>query len=447
MKFYDREKEMEIVQKATRVAIIGRRRVGKTRLVEETLKPITLFIPSEKNEALICRDWINELKRRRYIPESLSTMRDIVEFLMEENEVIFIDELQNAMKINPSFLSDLQRLIDSHRDAKLVVTGSLISMSKKMVEDYRSPLYGRFDYTIKLRELSFSTVYEIMRDLGYGIEDAVVMWSVFGGLPKYYETLEKFKVPVMDFIRMMFYEEPYPMLSEVMMMLKEEIGREYKVYFSILQAIAEGNSRMGEIASYMGLKSTDISKYIHALYNDYELISRRKDAFGRGNYRYYISQNLIDFWFRTVWKNYPKYELGQVEFSEEEIKRYVGRKYEQLVEQFAQNFVDLKIRSIGKLWGKYEGKEKGKESFEIDIAAVGDKKIALFEVKWSELSEIEMQREIEKLKEKASAIKDGKEIELIIVAKKVEKKIKNVYDLGDIEKIIQSNINPNMVLF
>ncbi len=445
MKFYNRDKEMEILRRAKRVAIIGRRRVGKTRLVEETLKPITLFIPSEKNEALICRDWINEIKKRRYFPESLSTMRDIVEFLMEEGETIFIDELQNAMKVNPSFLSDLQRLIDAHRDAKLVVTGSLISMSKKIVEDYRSPMYGRSDYTIKLRELSFSTAYEIMRDFGYGIEDAVVMWSVFGGLPKYYETLEKFKVPVMDFIRMMFYEEPYPMLSEVMMMLKEEVGGEYKVYFSILQAIAEGNSRIGEIASYMGLKSTDISKYMHALYNDSELISRRKDAFGKGKYRYYISQNLIDFWFRTVWKNYPKYELGQVEFSEEEIKRYVGRKYEQLVEQFAQNFVDFKIKSIGKLWGKYQGKEKGKESFEIDIAAVGDEKIALFEVKWSEISEIEMQRKIEKLKEKASAIRDGKEIELIIVAKKVEKKIKNVYDLGDIEKIIQRN--PNMVLF
>ena len=436
MKFYDREKEMEILRKATRVAIIGRRRVGKTRLVEETLQPITLFIPSEKNEVLVCRDWINEIKKRRYIPESLRTMKDIVEFLMEEGETIFIDELQNAMKTNPSFLSDLQRLIDSHRDVKLVVTGSLISMAKKMVEDYRSPLYGRFDYTIKLRELSFPTIYEIMRDLGYSIEDAVIMWSVFGGLPKYYETLEKFKVPVMDFIRMMFYEEPYPMLSEVMLMLKEEVGREYKVYFSILQGIAEGNSTIGEIASYMGLKSTDISKYMHALYNDYEFISRRKDAFGKGKYRYYISQNLIDFWFRTVWKNYSKYEQSGVEFKEEDIKRYVGRKYEQLMELFAQNFVNFKIKSIGKLWGKYEEKERGKESFEIDIVAVGEKKIALFEVKWSKLGEKEVKREIEKLKEKADAIRDAREKELIIVAKKVEKKRKNVYDLEDIEKII-----------
>ena len=226
MKFYDREREMEILRRARRVAIIGRRRVGKTRLVEETLAPITLFIPAEKNEVLVCRDWISEIKRRRYIPESLSTMKDVVEFLMREGETIFIDELQNAMKVNPSFLYDLQRLLDKYRESRVVVTGSLISMSKKMIESYHAPLYGRFDYTIKLRELDFPTIYEIMRDLGYGIEDAVVMWSVFGGLPKYYETLEQFKVPVYDFIRMMFYEEPYPMLSEVMLMLKEELGKE-----------------------------------------------------------------------------------------------------------------------------------------------------------------------------------------------------------------------------
>ncbi len=441
MRFYDREKEMEILRRATRVAVIGRRRVGKTRLVEETLNPITLFVSGEKNEALICRDWITAIKKRRYIPESLSTMKDVVEFLMEEGETIFIDELQNAMKANPSFLYDLQRLIDTHREAKLVVTGSLISMSKKMIESYKSPLYGRFDYTIKLRELSFPTVYDIMKDLGYGIEDAVIMWSVFGGLPKYYETLEKFKVPVMDFIKIMFYDEPYPMLNEVMLMLKEELGGEYKTYFSILQAISEGNSTMGEIASYMGLRSTNISKYISYLLNDYELISRRKNAFGKGKFRYFISQNLIDFWFRTVWKNYLKYERGDVRFSENEINRYVGLKYERLVESFAQNFVPFQIKNIGKLWGKYSSRERGKESFEIDIVAVGDRELAFFEVKWSDLKESDVEREMKNLKEKADEIRDGRKKYFIIFGRNVENKRENVYDLRDIERIMKKTLS------
>ncbi len=435
MKFYNREKEMEILRRAKRVAIIGRRRVGKTRLVEETLNPITLFIPAEKNETIIAREWVDEIKRRRYIP-SLRTMKDVVEFLMREGETIFIDELQNAMKVNPSFLYDLQRLLDKYRDARVVVTGSLISMSKRMIESYRTPLYGRFDYTIKLRELNFRTVYEIMRDLGYSMEDAVVMWSVFGGLPKYYETLEHFRVPVLDFIRMMFYEEPYPMLSEVMLMLKEELGKEYKTYFSILQAIADGNYTIGEIAGYMGVRSTDISKYMAALLNDYELITRRKNAFGKGKYRYYMAQNLIDFWFRAVWKNYPRFERKEVEFSEEDIRNYVGRKYEALVEQFVPQILPFKVKSIGKYWGKYASREKGRESFEVDILAVGEKDIALIEVKWSEMSAREVQKEMEKLREMAEAIKDTRKKHLILLAKKVDKEIENAYDLRDVENII-----------
>jgi len=64
MKFHDREREIRLLKKGKRIAIIGRRRVGKTRLVEEALNPITLFIPAEKNEALVCKDWLEEIRFR-----------------------------------------------------------------------------------------------------------------------------------------------------------------------------------------------------------------------------------------------------------------------------------------------------------------------------------------------------------------------------------------------
>jgi AAA+ ATPase superfamily predicted ATPase len=37
MKFYDREKELELLRKIGRVAVLGRRRIGKTRLLEEAM--------------------------------------------------------------------------------------------------------------------------------------------------------------------------------------------------------------------------------------------------------------------------------------------------------------------------------------------------------------------------------------------------------------------------
>ena len=437
MRFYDREREIEVLRKAKRIAIIGRKRVGKTRLVEEALNPITLFVPAEKSEALICRDWIEEVRERRYIPE-LTSMKEIVEFLLREGETVFIDELQNVLKVNPAFLYDLQRLLDKYREAKLVITGSLIAMSKKLIEDYSSPLYGRFDFVIKLRELDFGTVLEIMKDLGYGIEDAVAMWSVFGGLPKYYETLERFRLPIEDFIRMLFFEEPYPMFPEVMMMLKEELGKEYRTYFSILQAISEGKHTLGEIASHLSVKSTSLTKYLHSLEKDYELIVKRKDAFGRGRNRYYIAQNLVEFWFRFLWRNCSKLERGELRFDRGEFNSYIGRKFEALVELLAPRMVPFEVLSTGKVWGKFKGRERGRDSFEIDVVAVGEEDVALFEAKWETLSGKEARRELEWLREKAKALGTKKRIHLYLVAREIRgRKPTGAYDLKDLEDIIK----------
>jgi len=434
MRFYDREREIELLRKGKRIAIIGRRRVGKTRLVEEALNPITLFVPAEKSEALICRDWIEEIRERRYVPE-LTSMKEIVEFLMREGETVFIDELQNVLKVNPAFLYDLQRLLDKYRESKLVVTGSLIAMSKRLVEDYSSPLYGRFDFIIRLKELDFRTVLEIMEDLGYGIEEAVVMWSVFGGLPKYYETLERFRLPVEEFIRMLFFEAPYPMFPEVMIMLKEELGKEYRTYFSILQAISEGKNTLGEISSYLSVKSTSLTKYLHSLERDYELITKRKDAFGRGRNRYYIAQNLVEFWFRFLWRNYSKLERGELRFDKGEFNTYVGRKFESLVELFVPRLVPFEVLTTGKLWGKFKKGEKGRDSFEIDIAAVGREDIALFEVKWEKLSGREARRELKRLRKKAEALGTKRKIHLYLVAREIHgKKPENAYDLKALEE-------------
>ncbi|ASJ17509.1 hypothetical protein A3L04_10745 [Thermococcus chitonophagus] len=427
MKFYDREKEIELLRRALRVAIIGRRRVGKTRLVEEALNPITLFVPAEKNEALICEDWIREIRERRYIPE-MRSMRDIVEFLMREGETIFIDEFQNILKVNPSFLYDLQRLLDKYRNSKVVVAGSLISMSKKLLEDYKSPLYGRFDYVIKLRELSFETVLEIMNDLGYGVEEAVTMWAFFGGVPKYYETFERFGVEVEEFIRLMFFEDPYPMYPEVMMMLKEEFGKEYKMYFSILQAISEGHMTLGEISSYLSTKSTNLTKYLHALEKDYELVYKRKDVFGKGRYRYYISQNLINAWFRFLYRNSSKVERGELKFDRGEVMAFIGKRFEELVEVFVPRIVSFEVIRTGKFWGKFPDGSP----FEIDVVALGRDDIAFFEVKWEELNRREAERELELLKKKGEAIKDRRRKHYYLVAKRIKEKVENTYEFSEL---------------
>jgi AAA+ ATPase superfamily predicted ATPase len=66
MKFYNRDKELAYLRKigedaktSSRITIIvGRRRIGKTKLIKEAYaKRIYLFV-SRKNEALLCEEFI-----------------------------------------------------------------------------------------------------------------------------------------------------------------------------------------------------------------------------------------------------------------------------------------------------------------------------------------------------------------------------------------------------
>jgi len=156
MKFYNRKKEFEALNSIKdnfRVALIGRRRIGKTSLVKQFYgdRCVNFFVPAEKSEKEIISDWVRE-NSQMHLP-SVNTFNEFFDFVFyhHKEKVIFIDELQNSIKVNKSFLFDLQKLVDRYKP-NLVVAGSIISLMKEIAEDYKSPLYGRFDYVKELDE-------------------------------------------------------------------------------------------------------------------------------------------------------------------------------------------------------------------------------------------------------------------------------------------------------
>ncbi len=461
MKFYNREREIRLVEKARKglkIAVVGRRRIGKTRLVEEALKGdiITLFIPAEKSEQEIIRDWSREYEE---IPQ-VKTFKEVFEFLFRhfKEKVVFIDEIQNVLKVNKSFVFDLQRLIDKHKP-NLVVTGSLIRTMKNLIENYRSPLFERFDMIIKLRELEFPVICEICSDMGFGMEDAIKFYSVFGGIPKYYELIEKMgKMDFCSFLKEMFILYPRPLYEEVKTTLKEEFGKEYKMFFSILSAVSQGYTKLGEISSFVGREETKLTKYVSLLVNDFEILKRETPVIGskkRGVYAF--SSNLFEFWFRNVWRYAELIETGNEEkvcaLLEKNLNAWVGRKFENIVLELIKNGVVLKqfsFTNIGKQWGKIPKEfkpEKGRDTYEIDIVALNEqtKEILFAECKWQE--KVNAKKICKELAEKAQYVKwhnAERRESFAIFAKSFSKRIsefegKRVYcfDLKDLKKFLK----------
>ena len=458
MKFYNREKEIKLlsnIKKDFRIAVIGRRRIGKTTLVEHFYSKdrITLFVSAEKAEKEIVTGWIKEYSNLN-IP-NVTTLLDFFDYVFYhlKDKVVFIDEIQNILKVNKSFLFDLQRLIDKYKP-KLIVSGSIISLMKNIIEDYKSPLYGRFDLNIKLDELNFNTVHMICKDLSISFEETIKIYSIFGGIPKYYELIEKmekfdFYESVLDF----FVRYPRALYEEVKTMLKEEFGSEYRTFFSILSSISQGKNKHSEIAGYIGKKQTEITKYLSLLKDDFEIISRKTPLIAGKKGIYSIKNNVIDFWFSNIWRYSELLENMQeeklAELVKESIDKHISKSFEKLIIELIKNnilFSDKEFSKFGSQWGKFKG-EKGKNTYEIDIVALNEqtKEILFGECKWKEhVNAISLAKELaEKIKYVEWNNGKRKEI-LVFFAKSFSKKIKEFegkkaycLDLKDMEKILK----------
>lgn len=457
MKFKNRTSEINFLKglkKGIRVAVIGRRRIGKTTLVEHVFgkRCLTLFIPAEKTEQEMITDWAME-HTDIYLPK-VRTFREFFEYLFsKEKRVIFLDEMQNMLKVNKSFIYDLQHLLDKHKKANVVVSGSYISMMKKLVENYKSPIYGRFDFIIKLKEFDFAAVLEICREFGYTTEDAINFYSVFGGIPKYYEILEKLNFPEFEnVVKQLFFIYPRPLNEETRTMLKEEFGKEHKMFFSILSAIASGKCSMKEISDYAGVPQTNLTKYIKLLKDDFEIISREIPATEKKSKKgvYILKDAIFYFWFYFVWRNYCLLERNEDEMLAEkfmlEKEQYMGKRFELLCREALntmnkKNMLPFCFEKTGCQWGKIP---KTKETYEIDIVALNEKtkEILFAECKWKKNADSGII--YKKLNDKAKFVsweKENRKEYYAIFSRSFSKRItaKNLllFDIGDFEKIFK----------
>src|SRR5699024_3697906 len=173
MKFYGRNKELQSLsstfaqskQNACFTVMVGRRRIGKTSLLLESVKNqrfLYLFV-ARKNESLLCEQFQQEAKQAigLQIFGSITRFKDLFEqlliFATREHFTLIIDEFQEFEKVNPSIFSDIQNLWDRYKEtAKInfIACGSIYSMMMKIFEDRKEPLFGRATSKMIIRPFS-----------------------------------------------------------------------------------------------------------------------------------------------------------------------------------------------------------------------------------------------------------------------------------------------------
>ena len=138
----------------------------------------------------------------------------------------------------------------------LVLCGSLYSMMTKIFDDRKEPLYGRATHRIRLQPFTLDTLKEIMREHHpeYMPDDLLTFYMVTGGVAKYVEQLIMHHAFTKETIIQTVFSYGSYFLEEGRDMLSDEFGKEYGNYFSILAAIASGETSRGEITNYTGIE-------------------------------------------------------------------------------------------------------------------------------------------------------------------------------------------------
>lgn len=399
MKFYNRELELAQLQEIERLSqqsaqmtfMIGRRRIGKTSLLLEAYKNSErlYFFVAKKNEALLCLEFIEEIKQKLRIPlfGQLKTFKAVFGLLMEiaktRQLTVIIDEFQEFNNVNASIFSDMQNLWDANkREAKinLLLCGSMYSMMTRIFENAKEPLFGRATHKMHLKSFDVGTLKEILNDYypQHTAEDLLAFYLITGGVAKYVELLIAQKAFTKANMLAQVLRENSLFLEEGKHVLIEEFGKDYGNYFSILSLIASGKTSRVEIESIMEIQT---GGFLDRLETSFGLIQKVRPILATPTSRiikYTITDNFLSFWFRFIYKYRSAIEAGNMEY----IAQIVERDYDTYCGKILERYFIEKLKKekkyniIGTYW------EKNNQN-EIDIVAVNEmeKKVLFCEVK------------------------------------------------------------------
>lgn len=407
MRFYNRENEIAELKRIgnlsftcnSRMTVLtGRRRIGKTSLIkkafEDSNEPMLYFFTGRKAEAALVDDFVHEIydKLHGYVPEGLVSVTGVIRHLFELAKTmkftLVIDEFQEFMTVNPSVFSDLQNLWDSYRsDTKmnLVLSGSVMSMMRRIFTDAHEPLFGRADNIINLRPFKIQVIKEILRDYnpGYTNEDLLALYAITGGIPKYIELLcDNGHVTAESMLRFtVSYMSPF--IDEGRNLLITEFGRDYGTYFSILLAIAQGHTSQAEITAALG--GMAIGGHLEKLENTYNILSKFRPVLSKpgskNTVRFRISDNFLLFWFRFIERNRSMIELDNYD----DLFHIVMRDYPTYSGLILEKYFRQKLAEEGgfREMGSWWEAKAGKAANEIDIVGIrtDGKSVLVAEVK------------------------------------------------------------------
>ncbi|MCQ4022106.1 MULTISPECIES: ATP-binding protein [unclassified Ruminococcus] len=403
--FIGRERELATLNKLYAsnkfefTVIYGRRRVGKTALINQFIegKNAIYFMGVESNAKQNLENFsksIIEYNTGIETETSFLSFQAALEYVFKLSEkerlILAIDEYPYVARSSKSLASTLQLLIDKYKDSSklmLILCGSSMSYMEDHVLAYKAPLYGRRTAQMKLVPFDFDETCRYFKN--FSDEDKALIYGIVGGTPQYLLQMND-ALSVEDNIKNTYLNPTSALFEEPENLLKQEV-REPALYNAIITAIATGASRMSEISGKVGEDTNICSAYVKNLVS--LGIIQKETPYGEKASRksvYSIEDNMFRFWYRFIPENNSIIARGAANLAYKRIEpylsAYMGKAFEEICKQYLWKLLlagkcPVEFSSLGRWWGN-DPVEKSQA--EIDILAEQDKNTALFgECKWT----------------------------------------------------------------
>ena len=221
-----RKLEQELLQEAVEknraqfIAVYGRRRVGKTFLVNEFFQNKYAFkhtAVSPVNEQLKPKRNLLKIQLKEFhyslrsyglaasepVPadwfEAFHMLQQLLDTKCKEDEarVVFLDELPwlDTQRANfmPAFEHFCNDWVLARKDVKLVVCGSATSWILDKLVDGKGGMYGRVTLSIPVEPFTLKECREFFREGSYAMDeyDIVQAYMAFGGIPYYLDQFRR----------------------------------------------------------------------------------------------------------------------------------------------------------------------------------------------------------------------------------------------------------------
>lgn len=327
---------------ASFVVIRGRRRIGKSRLIEEFGKSAKFYefsgLPPTKGTTAQKQrsEFLRQLKEKfGYATLQLTDWGDIFALLAKETSqgrvIILLDEISWMGSKDPTFLGKLKIAWDLYFKKNpqliLILCGSVSSWIEKNILGHTG-FVGRISLSMQIKELPLPDCQQLLERLGckYPHYELFKLFGIMGGIPRYLEEVQA-GLTVDENIKRICFRPDGLLFREFDHLFSDLFSSKKETYKKIISLLAMGELETKEVVknleySHGGYISKSLEELVQAGFLKKTYVWDLKQVKEKQKPRYRLIDNYSRFYLRYIDPNRGKIESGH--FKEQTLSAFPG---------------------------------------------------------------------------------------------------------------------------